>query len=316
MKTKGIIIINKDFTADWLPILKKSGINTVGLHSLYQYGGLTGHLEWLKKEETQSLIAEFEKNGITIEHQLHALDWLLPRSLFSSCPDWFRVNKEGKRTADWNCCISNKDALDYVEKSAYKLAALLAQKSHDYYIWSDDCEGALCCCDKCRKFSGADQNMIITKRVLRGLKKYDEKARLSFLAYQDSLETLSVEPDKDIFLEFAPIGRNHGKAMVGDEEENKKMRKTLEKLLAVFPAKTTQILEYYLDVSLYCRWKRNEAKALDLDEELLRMDFKYYDSLGVAGITTFAGFIDKEWREKYGINDILRYGRILNETIG
>ncbi len=316
MKTKGIIIIDKDFTADWLPILKKSGINTVGLHSLYQYGGLEKHLVWLKKEETQSLIAEFEKNGITIEHQLHALDWLLPRSLFSTHPDWFRVDKEGKRTADWNCCISNDDALDYVEKSAYKLAALLAQKSHDYYIWSDDCEGAICYCDKCRKFNGADQNVIITKRVLRGLKKYDAKARLSFLAYQDSMESLTVKPDKDMFLEFAPIGRNHKMPINGDTEENKKMRQTLEKLLAVFPAETTQILEYYLDVSLYCQWKRDEATALDVDEDLLRKDFKFYASLGVAGITTFAGFIDKEWREKYGENDILRYGKILNEIIG
>ena len=63
MKTKGIIIINRDFSREWLDLLLKSGFNTVGLHSLYQYGGVEGHLNWWVQEETQNLIAEFEKNG-------------------------------------------------------------------------------------------------------------------------------------------------------------------------------------------------------------------------------------------------------------
>ena len=76
MKKKGIILLNKDFSADWLPILKAGGFNTVGLHSLYQYGGLKAYLEWWANAETQSLVAEFEitapdsveaKNTVVIE---------------------------------------------------------------------------------------------------------------------------------------------------------------------------------------------------------------------------------------------------------
>ena len=118
MKTKGIIIINKDFSIEWLDLLLKSGFNTVGLHSLYQYGGVEGHLNWWVKEETQNLIAEFENKGIVIEHQLHAVDWLLPRSLFETHPEWFRVNDKGERVKDWNLCTSNKEALKFIENSA------------------------------------------------------------------------------------------------------------------------------------------------------------------------------------------------------
>ena len=315
MKTKGIIIINKDFSREWLDLLLKSGFNTVGLHSLYQYGGVEGHLNWWVQEETQNLIAEFEKNGIIIEHQLHAVDWLLPRSLFESHPEWFRVNDKGERVKDWNLCVSNKEALKLVENSAYKLALILNQKSHNYYIWSDDCLNSICYCKDCQALSGADQSMIITNAILRGLKRYDKDARLSFLAYQDSLTVPTIAPEKDVFLEFAPIDRNHFKPICGDDEANVKVRKIFEGLTKVFPIETTQILEYFLDVSLYCKWKKEDATALNLDKTRLQSDLEWYASQGVSGITTFAGFIDKEWREKYGDGDILLYGDLLNKAL-
>ena len=82
--------------------------------------------------------------------------------------------------------------------------------------------------------------------MLKGLKRYDQEAKLSFLSYQDSSDVLTIQPDRDMFLEFAPIGRNHAKALDGNDEANVKARKTLEELLKIFPAETTQILEYFL----------------------------------------------------------------------
>lgn len=315
MKKKGIILLNKDFSADWLPILKAGGFNTVGLHSLYQYGGLKAYLEWWANAETQSLVAEFEKNGFVIEHQLHAVDWLLSRDLFAEHPDWFRVNDKGARVNDWNFCVSNQDALSHVEESAYVLAALLKQKSPRYYIWSDDCLNSICYCEKCKKYSGADQNMLIMHSILRGLKKYDPQAKLSFLAYQDSEEVPTILPQEDMFLEYAPIGRNHNAPMDGDDQANVRARSILNGLLKIFPAESAEILEYFLDVSLFCQWKRENAKALDLNEERVRRDLAYYAGLGVKGVTTFSSFIDKEWREEYGVEDIITYGRLLQEIL-
>ncbi|MCI8435410.1 MAG: DUF4838 domain-containing protein [Clostridia bacterium] len=312
----GVVIINQDFSIDWMDLLSECNLKTIGLHSLYSTGGLDGHLNWLLNENTQKLLEKFESNGFTIEHQLHAVDWLLPRSLFKVYPEWFRQNDAGERSPDWNLCVSNADALSFVETSAYKLALLLNQKSHRYYIWSDDCPNSICKCESCRALSGADQNMIIMKHVLKGLKRFDKAAKLSVLSYQDSLGLPSIPPDKDMFLEFAPVDRNHFTPIDGDDESNVRNRNVLEDLLKVFPAASTHILEYYLDVSLFCKWKREDARALNLDEKVLRRDAIYYKSLGVEGMTTFTGFIDKNWRRKYGDDDIKTYAKTVNEVFG
>ena len=310
---KGIVVLNKEFTADWLPILKENGINKIAFHALYKYGGLNGHIEWLLQAETQEKIKLFEENGITVEHEMHAVDWLLPRSLFNENPLWFRMNEKGERVSDFNFCVSNEDALKYVENSAFKLAFLLKQKSHRYYIWSDDGIGSLCNCEHCKKYNGADQNMIIMQSVLRGIKRYDPQAKLSFLSYQDSEGLPSIKPDKDMFLEFAPINRNHFSRIDGDDPENVKSRNDLEKLLKIFPASETQILEYFLDVSLYCKWQRENASALKIDKDVIENDVAYYAKSGVGSIVTFACFMDKEWRNKYGLKDIENYGKALKD---
>lgn len=312
----GVVIINQDFTIDWLDLLSECNLKTIGLHSLYSTGGVDGHLNWLLEEKTQRLIEKFEDNGFTVEHQLHAVDWLLPRSLFKVHPEWFRENDEGVRSPDWNLCASNADALAFVETSAYKLALLLNQKSHCYYIWSDDCVNSICKCDACRRLSGADQNMIVMKHVLKGLKRFDKRAQLSVLSYQDSLALPSVKPDADMFLEFAPVDRNHALPIDGDDESNIRNRKVLEDSLGIFPAATTRILEYFLDVSLFCKWKREDAGALELNEEVLRRDLAYYKRLGVKGVSTFTGFIDRDWRNKYGDDDIRMYAKAVNEIFG
>ena len=87
-------------------------------------------------------------------------------------------------------------------------------------------------------------------RILKGLKRYDSKAKLCFLSYVDSLSVPTIAPDKDMFLEFAPIGRNHAVPMDGNDEANIKNRKVLESMLKIFPPENTEILEYFLDVSL------------------------------------------------------------------
>lgn len=313
MKGRGVIILNRDFSAEWYDLLKDCNINRIGLHSLYQNGGLQGHLEWLQSPYVCDLIAKFEKGGFEVLNEVHAVDWLLPRKLYEEHKSWFRMNENGERVKDWNFCVSNEDALEYVENSAYNLAVKLKQNSEKYGIWSDDCVNSVCHCEKCSKLNGADQNMIIMKAVLRGLKRYDASAKLGFLSYQDALTVPNIAPDKDMFLEFAPIDRNHFVAMEAADDKNKKNRDVLEKMLKIFSAESAQILEYFLDVSLFCQWKRENAGPLHLSKERLDKDIRYYKSLGIENITTFTGFMDKEWREKFGVKDIEIYGRTINE---
>ena len=84
-----IIIINKDLCKEWLDVLTDCGINTIGLHSLYQYGGIDEFLNWLNRADVKNLVQEFKRAGIEIEYQLHAVNWLLPRA------DFFRFTPNG-----------------------------------------------------------------------------------------------------------------------------------------------------------------------------------------------------------------------------
>ena len=99
----------------------------------------------------------------------------------------------------------------------------------------------------------------------------------------------------------------------GSDEKNVKNRKILENLLKIFPADTAQVLEYFLDVSLFCQWKRENAGPLQLDEARLRADIAYYRSLGIKSVTTFSGFMDRDWLARYGTKDIELYGKVLKE---
>lgn len=313
MKERGIIILNKEFNENWLPLLREGGYNKLGLHSLYPYGGMEWHMNWLLKKQTRELIDKFENAGIAVEQELHSVDWLLPRSLFSCFPQWFRMNESGERVGDWNFCVSNEEALEYVELSAYKYALLLRQTSHNYFLWSDDKRDMLCHCEKCRHLNGADQNMRIMKSILRGLKRYDPQAKLSFLAYDDSLALPTEKPDKDMFLEFAPIRRNHLVPIDGDDESNRAIKEMLLRLLKIFPAESARVLEYFLDVSLFCDWDRNKAAALPFDESRVRRDLEFYRSAGIERTTTFAVFMDDEWRREHGTADLMRCGRAMQE---
>lgn len=313
MRERGLIILNKEFDEKWLPLMQEGGFNKLGLHSLYQYGGMEWHINCLLKKQTRALIDKFEEAGIAVEQELHSVDWLLPRSLYSSYPQWFRMNEKGERVGDWNFCVSNEEALEYIEISAYKYAMLVRQTSHNYFLWSDDKRNMLCRCEKCRHLNGADQNMRIMKSILRGLKRYDAKAKLSFLAYDDSMMLPTEKPDKDMFLEFAPIGRNHLKPLNCDDEKNQANREMLLKLLKIFPAESARVLEYFLDVSLFSNWEREKAGALPYDDARVRKDLEFYRSAGIERTATFAVFMDEEWRKQFGTDDLMQCGRAMRE---
>ena len=155
--------------------------------------------------------------------------------------------------------------------------------------------------------------MRIMKHILRGLKRYDPQAKLSFLAYDDSMALPTEKPDEDMFLEFAPIRRNHLQPIDGDDEKNKANREMLLKLLKIFPAGSARVLEYFLDVSLYCDWDREKAAAIPFDEARVRRDLEFYRSAGIERTTTFAVFMDDEWRRQYGTDDLMRCGKAMRE---
>ena len=61
-----------------------------------------------------------------------------------------------------------------------------------------------------RALTASDQQMRLVNAMLRGLWMYDKAAKLCYLAYVDALEApKKVAPLDGVFLEYAPIRRNH-----------------------------------------------------------------------------------------------------------
>ncbi|MFA6948124.1 MAG: DUF4838 domain-containing protein, partial [Eubacteriales bacterium] len=203
-KNRGIIILYEDLCDDWIRWLREARLNTLGVHKIAVpgSGSVDALLADLSHSDGRRYIERAQDAGITVEYELHAMEWLMPRSNFADHPDWFRENEKGERTPDLNMCPSSAAGLETLSENAYKLAKALAQQSHKYYFWFDDAMGGACECEHCRNISAPDKYLTLLSAILRGLRAYDSKAMLSYLAYASMTETPTKKPDDGIFLEF------------------------------------------------------------------------------------------------------------------
>lgn len=308
---KSIIILLRDVCDEWVELAKRAKLNTLGLHFIITENDVQSYLDWLDNGGRE-FVAKLENEGIEVEHELHAVSHLLPRGLFETHPEYFRV-ENGERNGDYNFCCSNEDAIAIVTENTYKLAKQLRQKGHKYYFWLDDKPNKFCSCEKCKDISYSDQTLRIVEAMLKGLRQYDEKAELCYLAYESSIEPPTKPIPDGVFLEFAAIHREMDKPMT--HENNAQWKAALEKLLEVFPKENAEILEYWLDESWYAQWDRSKIDRVPYDENLLKADFEYYTSLGVSAIKTFGAYMDKTYLGKYGDKEIVDYGNLLESCI-
>lgn len=305
---RSMVVLLRDVCDEWLEVAKKSQLNAFGLHFIVSENDVQSYIDWLEGEG-RAFVQAMEAQGVTIEHELHAVNHLLPRSLFETHPEYFRMNKEGVRTNDYNLCPHSEEALALVADNAYVLATQLKQSGHQYYLWLDDKVDVACACEKCKKITAADQNLLIIQAILQGLRRYDPKAQICYLAYADVMEPPTLPVPDGIFLEFAPYFRKPDKAMT--DPENTQWREVFDRLLKVFPAETTEILEYWIDLSLISDYKRANITRLPYHEELFTKDFDYYVSKGVSGIKTFAAYVDQDYLKTYGGDELEKFGCLL-----
>ena len=109
-----------------------------------------------------------------------------------------------------------------------------------------------------------------------------------------------MKPDPGVFLEYAPIKRRYDipyKQQSGPDQPD--ALSALDANLEVFPAETTQVLEYWLDVSRFSGWKRPAVK-LPWRGDVLESDIATYGSRGIRHITSFAVYVDADYRKRYG----------------
>ena len=306
---RGLLIHTAELSEKWTDRVCNSTLSLFGLHPV---GGgkanesmenLIRNLPLLKPR-----LDRIEAAGIAVEHEMHALRWMLPADLFAQHPDWFRMDEKGERVADYNLCSSNKDALEYLSERAALTAKILPASSHRYHFWIDDVRTAFCHCPECKKYSVSDQAMVMYNAILRGLRRTDPEAKQCYLSYHATLEApRTVEPETGIFLEYAPMDRQFDAPLADSSvEKNRSQTAVLPDLFACFGKADAMACEYWLDNSMYSRYTK-PPKAFTHMADVTDADLVFYDDLGFDAATTFACYLGPDYEELHGEPDIGSY---------
>lgn len=312
-QTRGVVLTTPDLSAlDWPRRAAEAGLTTIATHVTPREVSA-----FVPSDQGREFLAQCRQRGIQVEHELHAMSDLLPRELFAKDPSMFRMDEKGQRRADCNCCVHSTNALDVVCESAVKYANTLRPTTGRYFYWMDDGQ-PMCKCPSCRAYSDSEQALILENAMLKALRKMDARATLAHLAYAGTMEPpVQVKPEPGIFLEFAPIGRTWDEPITRREAKGGQHGRYLDWLdanLEVFGRTGAQVLEYWLDVSLFSSWKRDAKKKLPWRRDVFLRDLAAYAGRGIRHITSFAVYIDADYVRQYGPPPLAEYGEGLNRT--
>lgn len=316
LKERGIIIHPQECGDYFASRLEETHLNVLGVHP---EGGTAAHasmencIQMLETDEWRHFRRRMDKARIAVEFEMHALSWILNRSLFDKHKEWFRMNEDGVRVPEFNCCASNPDVLDYIRERSAELARIFHPDTDKYYFWIDDVASASCQCEKCRALSPSDQALTLYNAIADGLSSVNSRAKQSYLAYYATLPVpTNVKKRDNVFLEFAPLARDFDVSLFYESrEKNYSQVKTLPALLDFFGRDDAKVLEYWMDNSLFSGWKK-PPKELHFNAKTCEADVNRYKELGFTSITSFGCFLGEDYRDLYGDADLSEYDRILN----
>ena len=301
----GLWIHPEELSDNWVRMALDAGLDMLGLHPV---GGneardsLQRMIDMLQNDrQFNKRIEELERHGVQVEYACHALSWMLPRDYFESHPDWFRLNEDDIRVPDYNCCPSSRQALKVITERAALLTKYLYTDSHRNHFWADDAASGSCYCEECRQYSPSDNLLRITHAVLEGIKQVDSLGKLSYLAYHETINApKTVEPLKDVFLEYAPMERDYHKPLQDQtSEKNQRQHAALPQLLRCFGKSDSTVLDYWMDNSLFSGWKK-PPKKFRLHEDVLDKDARMYKEYGFEHITSFGCYLGDEYTSEHG----------------
>jgi uncharacterized protein DUF4838 len=316
IRFRSIILTIQDLTADrWVPLLAEANLNTLILHAVHLPQDITNLINYRNSDAGRALYQACHARGIEIEYQMHTASWLVPRSYFGKTPEMFRMDIRGQRTCDHNFCLSSDAAWDLFTTRARKLAAALPSGTGRFFFFGDDVpKSSACHCPQCARFSASDQGLIYARRMVAAIRKDQPEARVSMLAYGDSLSTPETgHLDDGLFLEYAPIGRCYRHAL--DDPEcaiNRSHVAALKSLLAFSGHLPFHVTEYWLDASLFSKWRRPAVK-IPVSMDIVRRDVAFYHQLGAESIATYAVMCDGEYWDRFGAPPVVEYGAALRD---
>ena len=297
-KTRGVVLLAEDLTlADWPERAKRAGLTTIALHHQSSPAAIS---DFIRSPPGQRFLESCRRLGLEVEYELHAMKELLPRDLFVKEPLLFRRNDAGERTPDANLCVHSQPALEIVAENARVLAESLRPTTGRYFLWGDDGE-PWCRCPRCRELSDSDQALSLANWLREVLRGKDPRAQVAHLAYANTLSPpTQVRPAPGVFLEYAPIHRRYDLPYsLQTKPPDRDGLHLLDANLRLFRPETAQMLEYWLDVSRFSKWKR-PAVQLPWNKEIFLADVAAYKARGIRHLTTFAAWVDADYMARFG----------------
>jgi len=313
-KTRGVVLTTPDLsTLDWPKRAARAELTTIATHVTPSEVS-----KFIRSDRGHEFLSQCRKIGLEVEHELHAMSDLLPRELLEKDPSMFRMNEKGERSPDFNCCVHSSKAIDIICRNAVEYANVLKPTTSRYFYWVDDGK-PMCKCSRCRIYTDSEQALILENEMLKALRKVDGQATLAHLAYAGTMEPpVQVKPMPGVFLEFAPISRTWNESITCHEAKEGQHGRYLDLLdanLEVFGAEDAQVLEYWLDVSLFSSWNRHAKKKLPWRKDVFLQDIAAYAKRGIRHVTSFAAYIDADYVRQYGEPPIDEYGEGLKDYV-
>lgn len=295
-ETRGVVLTSDDFTlADWPERARRAGLTTLALHHSVNVGDV---IRFVRSETGQRILARARELGLHIEYELHAIAALLPDELFEKDKTMFRADDRGERVPHSNMCVHSSAALEVVAERAVRLARVLRPTTGRYFYWGSDRQ-PWCRCAKCRGYSDSEQALIYENALIAALRRDDPSAQVAHLAYLGTLTApRAVKPAPGVFLEYAPMERDYTRPYA-EQVGTRDGLDHLDANLEVFPASTAQVLEYWIDVSMFSRWKRPAVK-LPWRRDVFVVDLETYARRGIRHVTSFGVYLDADYVRRHG----------------
>jgi Domain of unknown function (DUF4838) len=293
----------------------------------------------LNKEIDRIEIPGFKKRGLIINGKLSnirkMLDFAAKNKLNSIAlrdfKYFYRVQNEAlmrgievevqKRVLGHNFCSRKRSIFKNSQEKMFNYIENLPFSNKNLYCWQSDQYIERCKCKIDKKKRTSDLllqrlNLFINNPKILG------KKNLAFFAHLGTWRVPRIHyPHPNIFLELAPVHRCFSHS-INDQfcKINKKVVKPeIEAFLKRFSVETTQVLDYWLDASLFGRMEfKNFGWAFSFGQgriphipRILQKDLLYYQGLKIQKIMSFAVGLDEKYLQNFTSPMIYLYPKLL-----
>ena len=262
---------------DWMP---KVGLNVLNFPTDCFHEGIA---VW--DDHRHRLVPELDKRGIRLEVGGHGFENFLTSEDLAAHPEWGGLRPDGKREADHGkrtFCTSNHEAMDFFVP---RVVAYVDERPEIdvFSLWPPDTTD-WCTCAQCAGLGPIElRNALVINAVARAVKETRPDVVISFAAYYEpSRPPEGLDLEDNVAIDFCPITRSYGERIY--DPSSALNRQYHELLLSWF-----ETPHFRGEINLYTYYLKYAWRSLPmLLPNLITDELRYYQSLGVVGIGSYA----------------------------